>query len=69
MPSKVEQALEGAQVAQQFAANAMAVVQAYGAMFEGLLNILKRNAVLSPSQIKGVFFVAAAMVRFDGSKQ
>jgi hypothetical protein len=61
-PTKVEEALARAKAAQELSAGVMTLVKAYGMMFEGLLNILKNSAVLTPSQIKGVFFVAAAMV-------
>jgi hypothetical protein len=53
---------DGDALARAMAANAMMVVQAYGAMFEGLLAALRENNALSPTLIKAIFLGAAAMV-------
>lgn len=59
----VEDALKTAETAMRLAAEARSVVHVYGKMFEALLNILKNNAsVLTQSQVKGVFLVAATMI-------
>lgn len=60
---KADDAIKAAETAMALAAEARSAVHAYGTMFEALLNILKNNAgVLSQSQVKGVFFVAASMI-------
>ena len=50
------------EAAKLLAAEARGAVHAYGMLFEGLLNILQSKGVMSKSDVKGVFYVAAAMV-------
>jgi len=60
--AETNEALERAKVAQTLAGNANTVVQAYGFLFEALLGTMKDNNLISPSQIKTVFYRAATMV-------
>jgi len=61
-PTKIEEITGAVHAAMELAAEARGLVKAYGTLFEALLNILKSKSVLSASDIKGVFYVAAAMI-------
>jgi hypothetical protein len=53
---------EQVRLAQSMAIQAMTVVQSYGFMFESLLGTMRDNNLISASQIKTVFFGAAAAI-------